>query len=621
MVQFSNNTKESDNTVELMTAAERQGAKAEAEAEPGASSSRDRTVTAGTELLTMDDEALASIPWYTRWWRLGFRRGDIDAFSGLQFDNMGTLMVVTGFLRLMGATDEIVYQRVLPGAAFSILFGNFYYAFQAYRLQWATKRSDVTAQPYGINTPGSFVKIALVFAPALAKTGDPMTAYEIALSANFLSGVIETLGALIGGWLRDHTPTPALLSTLGGIGIVWLTMMPFITLYKNPIPGMLPLIIIILGYFGKVRWPFNIPTAPLAVVVGTVLDWSLGDKTGSELEAAAKMVDVHFPLWTGGVVFSRLPDAITYLPAIIPVAVTNFLGTIECVESAHQVGDEYSVRESLIVDGVGTILGSMFGSMFGTTIYIGHATWKEMGARSGYSIANGSVLFLASVFGLVAPLFALLSLVGVSSIVWFVGLFIAKQSFDVSSSIEYPAVLLGIIPTICDWGAQQISQKGGTPDPGLASLGSGALLTGMCWAALFIVLVRREWMNVSLWSFALAAAAFVGLIHSSELEWRTDGDDWEVSMAYLTITIFGVTMTVLEHQGWYKLISRDGELTEEEKKEELERRRASTRLQSHVFVTSSSITAAVQEASTEYRGSVASRRESHIPSVDAVTEA
>lgn len=53
--------------------------------------------------------------------------------------------------------------------------------------------------------------------------------------------------------------------------------------------------------------------------------------------------------------------------------------------------DPFPVRESMIVDGIGTCIASFFGSPFGTVVYIGHPAHKRSGAKVGYSLANGVV--------------------------------------------------------------------------------------------------------------------------------------------------------------------------------------------------------------------------------------
>ena len=48
------------------------------------------------------------------------------------------------------------------------------------------------------------------------------------------------------------------------------------------------------------------------------------------------------------------------------------LASLQNIESAAAAGDEYPVRASLVVNGLGTLAGALFGSPFPTSIYIGH---------------------------------------------------------------------------------------------------------------------------------------------------------------------------------------------------------------------------------------------------------
>lgn len=53
-------------------------------------------------------------------------------------------------------------------------------------------------------------------------------------------------------------------------------------------------------------------------------------------------------------------------------------------ESDVRSGDAYPVRESMIADGIGTMITSLFGSPFGTVMYFGHPAYKRSGAKTGY---------------------------------------------------------------------------------------------------------------------------------------------------------------------------------------------------------------------------------------------
>src|SRR5215467_5277069 len=96
-----------------------------------------------------------------------FVRGDIDGFFGLALDNLVQLLLIDTLCRfVLGFPPELVYGRVLPGAAISILVGNLFYAFQAKKLAERTGRSDVCALPYGINTVSLIAHVFLVMLPA-----------------------------------------------------------------------------------------------------------------------------------------------------------------------------------------------------------------------------------------------------------------------------------------------------------------------------------------------------------------------------------------------------------------------------------------------------------------------
>src|SRR6476619_6697302 len=78
-----------------------------------------------------------------------FVRGDIDGFFGLALDNLVQLLLIDTLCRfVLGFPPDLVYGRVLPGAAISILLGNVFYAAQARKLARETGRTDVCALPY-----------------------------------------------------------------------------------------------------------------------------------------------------------------------------------------------------------------------------------------------------------------------------------------------------------------------------------------------------------------------------------------------------------------------------------------------------------------------------------------
>src|ERR1044071_8579149 len=153
-------------------------------------------------------------------------RGDIDGFFGLAIVNLVQLLLIDALCRgVLGFPADLVYGRILPGAAISILVGNIAYALQAKRLAERTGRSDVCALPYGINTVSLFAHVFLIMAPAKAiavRAGAPdpsRVAWQAGLLATFCSGVIEIALAFVAERVRKLTPRAALLSTLSGIAL------------------------------------------------------------------------------------------------------------------------------------------------------------------------------------------------------------------------------------------------------------------------------------------------------------------------------------------------------------------------------------------------------------------
>src|SRR5512133_1634914 len=180
-------------------------------------------------------------------------RGDLDGFFGLALDNLVQLLLVDALCRVvLGFPAALVHGRILPAAAVSILLGNLFYAWQARDL---ARRDDVCALPYGLNTVSLFGHVFLVMLPAklaaqAAGHPDPVrVAWEAGLLACLGSAAIETCGAFVAERVRRATPRAALLPTLG---------------------------VVLLTYFGRVRFRGRLPGGLVAVALGTLLAWATG---------------------------------------------------------------------------------------------------------------------------------------------------------------------------------------------------------------------------------------------------------------------------------------------------------------------------------------------------------
>ena len=339
-----------------------------------------------------------------------FVRGDLDGFFGLAIDNLVQLLLIDSLCRVvLGFPDELLYGRVLPGVAVSLLVGNLFYAWQAHRLAAHTGRTDVTALPYGINTPSVFAFVFLVMLPVrldavksgLSDAAAAEAAWRMGLFACAGSGVIEFLGAFVAEPLRRMTPRAALLSTLAGIAVGFISGAFLFRTFAHPIVGLSTLGVVLLVYFGGVRFKGGLPGGLVAVALGTALSWATGLVVG---DWPSQPPQFHAPVAALLDMFEPFhgADWLNYLTVIVPMGLINLLGSLQNIESAEAAGDAYPTMPSLAMNGVSTLAAASFGSCFPTTIYIGHPGWKALGAgrairrstacsspSSAYSVCSG----------------------------------------------------------------------------------------------------------------------------------------------------------------------------------------------------------------------------------------
>ena len=143
--------------------------------------------------------------------------------------------------------NEIVFGRIIPGAALAILIGVCFYSWMAHRLAKQEQRMDVTALPYGISTPVMFVYLFGVIGPIYFSTNDALLAWQIGLGAGFIGGIVAGLGALVGPFIKRVTPRAGMLGTLCGIALVFIGVTAMSLVFESPIIGFVSLTFILWG--------------------------------------------------------------------------------------------------------------------------------------------------------------------------------------------------------------------------------------------------------------------------------------------------------------------------------------------------------------------------------------
>jgi adenine/guanine/hypoxanthine permease len=508
------------------------------------------------------DMATATAAGSPRWWVAS----DLNGFFGLFTNVLLNVIVLSGLsLGLVQLSPDIVYGRILPALGIALALGNIFYAWMAFQLGKKEGRSDVTAMPYGPSVPHMFIVVFLVMLPVYLQTKDPLLAWQAGLAWCMIIGVIVLLGAFVGPWIRSMTPRAAMLGTLAGISIAFISMRPAFQIWEAPWIGFVSLAIVLISWTAGLRLPGGVPGGLAAVLVGGAIGWvaSLAGWSNymdpGAVGASLGQFGVHVPLLSGDV-FTGLRQVAPLLATAIPLGVYNFIEAMNNVESASAAGDNYDLRKVLLADGSGAIVGALLGSPFPPAVYIGHPGWKAVGGRIGYSLATGIVIALVCLLGLTALLLAVIPLVAILPILLYIGLVIGAQAFQTTPLNHAPAVVLALIPNIAEWAKTQIDGALGAAGTsaaavgmdklagtgvlyhGLELLGAGSVLAGMVLGAMASFIIDRRMTSAAVTAFIGATLSYIGLIHASHLGW---GASPVVALGYV---LFGVVCLVMTRQ-------------------------------------------------------------------------
>jgi AGZA family xanthine/uracil permease-like MFS transporter len=478
-------------------------------------------------------------------------RGDVDGFVGLFIDNLLQLMLIYVLCQAVCGMDAaFVTRTILPGAAVSILIGNLFYAWQARRLMSREGRDDVTALPYGINTPSLIAFVVLIMGPVYREHAGDGTdpeqvqaaaklAWQAGLFACLCSGLMETGAAFVGQWLRQVTPRAALLSALAGIAITFIAMGFVFQIFASPLIAVLPMLMILFTYAGRVKLPLGLPGGIIAVGLGVALAWlfrAVGfDAWKPPAGDAALGLSLPRPVPGDVVALLATPYAWRYLAVIVPMGLFNIIGSLQNLESAEAAGDRYETRSSLLVNGIGSIAAACFGSAFPTTIYIGHPGWKAMGARAAYSVINGVVITVLCLAGGVALVLRVVPLEATLGILLWIAVVMTAQAFSEVPKRHTLAVALGLVPALAAWAlllieaalrvagmnledaVDALASQESVYVKGIAALSQGFLVSSMVLAAMLVFVIERRFLIAAGWALAAALLSAAGLIHGFEI--------------------------------------------------------------------------------------------------------
>lgn len=490
--------------------------------------------------------------------------GDWNAFFGFGTNILVNLLVLTGLLRfVLKMPDELVFGRVLPAAGLMLFLSTVYYAWLAYRLAKETGRSDVCALPSGVSVPHMFVVVFVIMLPISNMTGDPVKGWEAGLAWVFIQGCLLMVGGFIAPIIRKITPRAALLGTLAGVSVAFISMRPALEMFMTPLIGVTCFAVILVSWFGQVRYFKGIPAGLVAIAVGTVLAWgstALGFEEGSMSAQALSDSIAGFgfslPIPAIGHAFSGFEFLGVILVTAIPFGIYDLVEAMDNVESAAVAGDSFPTTRVLTADGVISTIGCLMGNPFNLAVYIGHPGWKAMGGRIGYSAATGLMVVVLAWTGIVPVMVALVPVVAIAPILLYIGMLIGAQAFQETPRSHAPAIVLALAPHVAAWGKVQIDgaltaagttaaevglgklSQVGVLYEGLTVLGGGAILGGLVLGAVGVFVIERQFSKAALFALAGAALSFFGFMHAEAIGFGTSP---MVAVSYLAVAglLFG----------------------------------------------------------------------------------
>jgi adenine/guanine/hypoxanthine permease len=479
--------------------------------------------------------------------------GDWNAFFGFGTNILVNMLVLTGLLRfVLKMPDSLVFGRILPALGLMMCLSTFYYAWLAYRLAQKTGRSDVCALPSGVSVPHMFIVTFVIMLPITIKTGDPMKGWAAGLVWVFFQSFILMIGGFIAPVIRRITPRAALLGTLAGVSVTFISMRPALEMYMTPQIGLVCFAIILASWFGGVRYYKGIPAGLVAIAVGMVIAWGsnlfglgLGGLSVKGLGDAFASFGFSVPIPAVGTVFSGFEFLGVILVTAIPFGIYDLVEAMDNVESAEAAGDEYPTTRVLTADGVVSLIGCLMGNPFINAVYIGHPGWKAMGGRIGYSAATGIMVVVLSWFGIISVLLALVPVVAISPILLYIGMLIGAQAFQTTPVKHAPAIVLALTPHLAAWAKLQIdTMLGSTVNAaqavgglaadkvaavktaaiaalpqqgvlyhGLEVMGGGSILTGLVLGAIGVFVIERDFVKASAFALSGAVLTYFGFMH------------------------------------------------------------------------------------------------------------
>ena len=478
--------------------------------------------------------------------QLGLREEDIGTLSseinaGFAFflDCVVNLFVLSGILiGAFGFPADFMFNRIIPGAIIGIVVGNLMMIWLAKRTAQQIGNNKLTSIPLGIDLPTVFGMVFFIIGPVflgkkaeLGLGGAAEFAWVIGMASAIWMALIKFILSFFGNLMQREMPQMALVGAMAGIATVWLGAEAVFGIFALPEVGILSLMIMAFALIAGHKLPFNLPGAILAIFAGTVLYYILAfagtspDYAINDMPALTPTIPK--PTLLG---FSAMFGEVTnYLGLIFPFGLLIAASAVNVVAGARVIGDEYDAAKVVKIDSVATAVSAFFGGVVQTTPYFGHATYKRMGATTGYAIGASTVIAVGGLLGVIAFASQLIPSAVLKPILVVVASDIMRLAFSGGDVRHAPALLFAIIPAILNYAytkindlyltvhevaAHVISADWLASYALLGALSRGYILTSLIWGALMVWIMDGLFRRAGIAALVAALLTIFGVIHS-----------------------------------------------------------------------------------------------------------
>ena len=502
--------------------------------------------------------------------------GSVNAGFAFFLDCIVNLFILAAILLgVYGFPKDIVLTRIIPGGALGIFLGNvmmFYYAQSLARKEGGAR---ITSIPIGLDIATTFAMAYIILGPifeankvGLGEREAAELAWRTGMAVTLWVGVGKLVFSGFGGVIQRLLPDSAVLGTLSGIALMWLGAEALLGVFEFPEIGMLSMAIMIYALMAGHRLPFQMPGALAAVVIGTAAYFIIAGAGISDQYPLPEIsaLALTIPGFSLGGLTESFSGGASYFGIVLPLALLAAISGVNVVRSAAVVKDHYDTPRVMQIDAIATIASAFAGGAVQTISYLGHATYKRMGAQTGYSLYAGLSIVALSTVGAIGVAATVIPNAVLKGILVVVAGDIVRISLQAVKPGYGPSFLFAMIPAVYSLAYAKLEQLyfqasaavdslGGkltsslTPEfmasfAMMGALSRGYILTSLLWASMVAWVIDGKYRHAAIASLVCAGFSLFGVMHSVKgssemyLPWaQADPLPWRLAGAYLIVAL------------------------------------------------------------------------------------